>query len=121
MAALTRFLLLCVTLVVAGLLVGLAGCAGPQASGTYQSKASYDKLYAASLAAAGSLGYTLTSSNKADGLIVAQQGVIMGSGSTVGLNAQISEEANKRILRVTSLPRPLPWPWEISARTSRSI
>lgn len=95
----TRFLLLCVALDIVGL-VGLAGCAGPQASGTYQSKASYDKLYAASLDAATSLGYTVTSSNKADGLIVAQYGVIMGGGSTVGLNARISKEANTCILRV---------------------
>ena len=79
---------------------GLAGCAGPRASGTFQSKASYDKLYSASLDAASSLGYTVTSSNKADGMIVAQSGVIMGGGSTVGLNARISKEASARILRV---------------------
>lgn len=45
---------------------GLAGCAGPHASGTFQSKASYDKVYAASIAAVDSLDYTVTSSNKAD-------------------------------------------------------
>jgi hypothetical protein len=82
------------------LLAALSGCAGPSASGTYQSSASYDRLYAASLSAVSQVGYTVTSSNKADGLIVAQQGVIMGHGSTAGLNATVSDAGNTRILRV---------------------
>jgi hypothetical protein len=39
----------------------LAGCAGPQASsGEYRSRASTDRLFAASLRAVPSVGYTVT-------------------------------------------------------------
>jgi hypothetical protein len=82
-------------------LIGLAACAGPQATGTYQSNASYDKLYAASLAAVSSVGYSVTSASKVDGLIVAQQGVILGNGASAGLNATISKDAHARLLHVT--------------------
>lgn len=88
------------------LATGLAGCAGPQASGTYQSSASYDRLYAASLAAVPAVGYTVTNASKADGLIVAQQGVMLGHGSSVGLNAAISQERGTRILWVTFVAPP---------------
>ncbi len=74
--------------------IALAACAGPHSAGTYQSSASYERLYSASLSAVSSIGYTVTSSNKADGLIVGSQGVVMGSGSAVGLNAHISDGQN---------------------------
>lgn len=81
--------------------IALAACAGPQSTGTYQSSASYDRLYSASLNAVSSIGYTVTSSNKADGLIVGSQGVVMGSGSAVGLNAHIWNGQNgMRMLQV---------------------
>ncbi len=79
---------------------GLAGCAGPQARGTYQSSASYDRLYAASLAAVPAVGFTVTNASKADGLIVAQQGVVLGHGASVGLNVSISPEGPARIMQV---------------------
>ena len=88
------------------LAVGVTGCAGPRASGTYQSNASYERLYAASLGAVSAVGYTVTNASKADGLIVAQQGVVLGHGSSVGLNATISEEANTRVLRVNFVAPP---------------
>ena len=78
----------------------LAGCAGPQASGSYQTSASYSRLYNASLRAAPAVGYTIVSSNKADGMIVAQQGVIMGGGSAAGLSSHISDEDGHRVLQV---------------------
>ena len=70
--------------------IALAACAGPHSAGSYQSRASYDQLYSASLDAVSSIGYTVTSSNKADGLIVGSQGVVLGRGSAVGLNAYVS-------------------------------
>ena len=91
---------------VAVLLAVLAACAGPHAGGTYQSSTSYDRLYSASLGSVAQVGYTVTSSNKADGLIVAQQGVMMGRGSTVGLNVAISDEGIARILRVNFVAPP---------------
>ena len=75
-------------------LIALAACAGPHSAGSYQSSASYDQLYSASLDAVSSIGYTITSSNKADGLIVGSQGVVLGSGSAVGLNAHVSNGQN---------------------------
>ena len=74
--------------------IALAACAGPHSTGSYQSTASYDQLYSASLDAVSSIGYTVTSSNKSDGLIVGSQGVVMGSGSAVGLNAHVSNGQN---------------------------
>lgn len=89
-----------------GVAVGLAGCAGPHASGTYQSNASYDRLYAASLASVTDVGFTVTNASKAEGLIVAQQGVILGHGSSVGLNVTLSAEGPARILRVNFIAPP---------------
>lgn len=83
-----------------GLAAGLAGCAGPRASGTYQSNASYDRLYAESLASVPAVGFTVTNASKADGLIVAQQNVVLGHGSSVGLNVTISAEGPAHILQV---------------------
>lgn len=83
-----------------GLAAALAGCAGPHASGTYQSNASYDRLYAASLASVPAVGFTVTNASKADGLIVAQQGVVLGHGSSVGLNVTIATEGPAHILQV---------------------
>lgn len=80
--------------------LGVSACAGPQASGSYQTHASYDKVYTASLSAASAIGYTVTASNKADGMIVAQQGVLLGGGSSVGMNATIANEGNSRVLHV---------------------
>lgn len=94
------------SLLVALLLPVLVSCAGPHASGTYQTSASYDRLYSASLAAVPVMGYTVTTSNKADGLIVAQQGVVMGHGSTVGLNISVSNSGPARLLQVNFMGPP---------------
>jgi hypothetical protein len=83
-----------------GLAASLAACAGPHAGGTYQTKASSDRLYNAALDAVSSIGYSVTTSNKADGFIVASQGVIMGKGSSVGLNAHVSDDGAYRSLVV---------------------
>lgn len=88
------------TFIAVALATGLAGCAGPQASGTFQSNASYDKLYAASLASVPAVGFTVTNASKAAGLIVAQQGVVLGHGASVGLNVTISPEGPARIMQV---------------------
>lgn len=81
--------------------LGLAGCAGQHAGGTYQSSAGYDRVFAASLGAVSAVGYTVTSASKADGLIVAQQGVILGGGSASGLNAMVTRTGNGTVLHVT--------------------
>jgi hypothetical protein len=86
--------------------ISVSACAGPRATGVYQSHASYDKLYAASLGAVTSIGYTVTASNKTDGMIVAQQGVLLGGGSAVGLNATITAEAGARVLHVAFVAPP---------------
>lgn len=91
----------------AGLIaISVGACAGPRASGVYQSHVSYDRLYTASLGAVSAIGYTVTSASKTDGLIVAQQGVVLGGGSTVGLNATISTDAGSRVLHVDFVAPP---------------
>ncbi len=86
---------------VAALTLGtLAACAGPHTGGTFETSASYSRLYWAAMQAVPSVGYHVVSSNKADGLIVAEEGVIAGGGSSVGLNSQISDEGGKRLLHV---------------------
>jgi hypothetical protein len=80
----------------------LAGCAGPQASsGEYRSRASTDRLFAASLRAVPSVGYTVTSSSQADGLITAEQHVILGNGSAAGLTVIITRQGAESVLNVT--------------------
>lgn len=87
-------------------LLAFASCAGPRAAGTYQTTASYDRLYAASLSAVPAVGFTVTSSNKSDGLIVAQQSVVMGHGSAVGLNISVTKDAGARALQVNFMAPP---------------
>jgi hypothetical protein len=85
---------------VALLAVLLTSCAGPQATGVYRSHASYDRLFAASLSAASTIGYVVTSANRSDGVITAQQNVVLGRGSASGLTAVISREGAESVLRV---------------------
>ena len=66
----------------------------------YRSHASYDRLFAASLSAASTVGYVVTSANRSDGVIIAQQNVVLGHGSASGLTAVISREAAESVLRV---------------------
>jgi hypothetical protein len=95
------------TLITTGLLLfGLAACSGPHASGSYQSHAGYDRLYAASLGAVSAIGYSVTTASKADGLIVAHQGVVLGEGSTVGLNANVAREGSASTLHVDIVAPP---------------
>ena len=86
--------------------LSVSACAGPSATGVYQSRASADRLYTASLGAVSAIGYSVTSASKSDGLIVAQQGVVLGGGSTVGLNATITKEASGSVLHVTFIAPP---------------
>jgi hypothetical protein len=85
---------------IALLAVLLTGCTGPQASGVYRSRASYERLFAASLSAASTIGYSVTSVNRADGVITAQQNVMLGHGSAAGLTAAIGREGAESVLRV---------------------
>ena len=77
--------------------LGLAACAGPQASGSYETNASYGSLFAAARDAVPAVGYTVTSASKADGLIVAHQGVVMGNGSTNGMTISVSDAGIRRL------------------------
>ncbi len=86
----------------------LAGCAGPQASsGEYRSRASTDRLFAASLRAVPSVSYTVTSSNQADGLITAEQHVILGNGPAAGLTVIITRQGAESVLNVTFQAPPM--------------
>ena len=84
----------------------LSACAGPHASGTYETSASYGRLYSAALRAVPSIGYTVVSSNRADGVIVAKQAVFGGEGTEVGLNSVISQDGGKRTLQVDMVSPP---------------
>jgi hypothetical protein len=86
----------------------LAACfgAGPQASGNFQTHASYERLFSAAVAATPLVGYHTTSVNRADGLITAEQNVIMGRGTAIGMSAVVSREGNVRTLHVTFVAPP---------------
>lgn len=87
---------------------GLSACfsPGPQASGTFQTRASYDRLFSAAIAATQSVGYHTTGINRADGLITAEQNVILGHGTAVGMSAVVSRDSGLRTLRVTFVAPP---------------
>jgi hypothetical protein len=93
-------------LTLAAVAVGLAGCAGERATGTFRSSASYDRLYAASLGAVPDIGYSVVSASKADGTIFGQQHVTLGEGSAVGLSASVTREAGGSVLRVKFIAPP---------------
>jgi hypothetical protein len=84
----------------------MAGCAGSRSGGTYQTNASYDRLYRAAIAAVPVTGFSVESSNKADGLIVAHQAVVMGNGTTVGLNVSVANTGTARVLNVMFMAPP---------------
>lgn len=79
----------------------LTACAspGPQASGTFQTRSSSDRLFNAARDAVPLIGYHITSASRecpkgnckdGDGMIAAEQGTIMGHGSSVGMTAYIT-------------------------------
>jgi hypothetical protein len=91
-------------------LSALAGCGtgpGPQASGEYRSHASTDRLYDAALRAVPSVGYAVVSSNRSDGLITAQQHVILGEGTASGLTAIITRQGAESVMEVTFQAPPM--------------
>jgi hypothetical protein len=80
----------------------LVGCAGPQASsGEYRSHVSTDRLFSAEIQSVAAVGYRVTSADRADGLITAEQNVILGHGSAVGLTVIITRQGAESVLNVT--------------------
>lgn len=82
----------------------LTACAspGPRASGMFQTRSSADRLFNAARDAVPMIGYHVTSSSRecpkgnckdGDGVISAEQGTIMGHGSSVGMTAYIIQSA----------------------------
>lgn len=85
----------------------LVACGGgPQASGSFRTHASYDRLFGGAMAATTAVGYHITGVNRADGVITAEQNVIMGHGSATSMSAVISNDESARILRVTFVAPP---------------
>ena len=93
-------------LTIAAVALGLAGCAGERASGTFRSSVGYDRLYAASLSAVPDIGYSVISASKADGTIFGQQHVVLGEGSAVGLSAAVTREGGGSELHVNFVAPP---------------
>src|SRR3982750_3659046 len=89
------------------ILVGLRVAFRLRTAGTIESQANYDRLFAACTDAVYDIGYTVTSSNKADGLIVAEQAVVMGKGTRVGLNTRITKEPKKNIAYINLVAPPM--------------
>jgi hypothetical protein len=80
----------------------LVGCAGPQtSSGEYRSHVSTDRLFSAAIQSVAAVGYRVTSADRADGLITAEQNVILGHGSAVGLTVIITRQRAESVLHVT--------------------
>lgn len=70
----------------------LTACAspGPQASGTFQTRASASRLFVAARDATTTIGYHITNTS-GESMIAAEQGTIMGHGSSVGMTAYITQ------------------------------
>lgn len=86
--------------------VSACSMAGPQARGFYQSHASYDRIFNAAVASVPAIGYHTTSINKSDGLITAEQNVIMGRGSASALTAVLAKQHNVCLLTVNLVAPP---------------
>lgn len=88
--------------------VSLSACAGagPQAEGVFETRAGYDRLFAAAQAAAPRVGYHVVGADKANGLITAEQNVIMGRGTAVGMSANITSHGGIRSLHVSFIAPP---------------
>lgn len=72
----------------------LAACAspGPQASGTFQTRASASRLFVAARDATTAIGYHVTNTN-GESMIAAEQSTIMGHGSSIGMTAYITRSS----------------------------
>lgn len=81
--------------------VATACGAGPQATGVFRTHASQDQLFNAAKAAVPAIGYRITTVSRVEGLITAEQNVVMGHGTAVGLNASISSDGGDRLLQVS--------------------
>lgn len=86
--------------------VSACSMAGPRARGFYQSHASYDRIFNAAVASVPAIGYHTTSINKSDGLITAEQNVIMGRGSASALTATLARQRNVSLLTVNLVAPP---------------
>lgn len=95
----------CIALTIAAVVAGCSS-SGPQASGTFQTHASADRLFSAAVASVSSIGYHTTSADRASGLITAEQGVILGHSNSVGMTAEVIKQGNVRILRVNFVAPP---------------
>lgn len=96
--------------VLAGLLLvvatGLAACAGPKATGVLEARADYDTLFSAATASVADIGYAVKTSDKAGGVIIAEQGVVSGEGSTVGLTVEVSQGSDVQMIRLAFVAPP---------------
>ena len=87
--------------------LGLAACAGPHASGLYETHASAARLRNAAIVATHAIHYHVVNTDAQDGIIMAEQYVAMGHGEAVGLNAQITDSGGRGYLQVSLSAPPL--------------
>lgn len=79
---------------------------GPRASGSFQTRVGPHRLFLAARDAAPEVGFRVTSVSGED-TIVAEQGVILGHGSAIGMTAYItSSPGGTQTLKVTFMAPP---------------
>lgn len=87
------------------LLLSLMACASLQVA-TVTTKTDFDKCWNACIDSLADVRFAATSTDKASGLIIADQGVVGGHGKVVRLNIQIVKAAGENIVTVKFIPSP---------------
>jgi len=91
--------------VFASLLLGLMARASLQVA-TISTKTDFDKLWNVCIDSLSDVSFAASSTDKASGLIIADQGVFMGEGKVVRLNIQIAKAEGENIVTVKFIPSP---------------
>lgn len=92
-------------LILLPLLLIAAGCATTQSS-AFRAAADYETVFKACIAALNEVNYSASSTDMAGGIIIAEQAVVMGSGSVARLNIVLSRVAGEVNVDVTFSPPP---------------
>jgi hypothetical protein len=83
----------------------LASCATTQQSLAH-TRAGFDDVWKAALAAVIAINYSVSSADAAAGFIVAEQAVVAGGGSVARLNIQIQRTGTLNEVKVSFVPPP---------------
>src|SRR4051794_31719494 len=85
----------------------LIGCAGPSANNTFEVASKKDDVFTACLEGVSDIHYAPKAVDRQSGLTLAEQGVVGGSGSTVGLTVRVTPSQNGSTVSVAFTAPPM--------------